>query len=65
MFTVTFYVIAGLFVAACAFFSYRSGQADGMTQGMDSTLVLLETAGIIKLQEDANGDLQILAVEND
>jgi hypothetical protein len=65
MFTVTFYIIGVLFVTACAFFSYRSGHADGLMQGMDSTLVMLEEGGIIKLQKDDNGDLQILAVENE
>jgi len=50
-------------VVACAFFSYRSGRQEGLTQGMDSTLILLEQAGLIKLEKTANGDLQILAVD--
>ena len=65
MFTTTFYILGGLFVAACAYFSYVSGRSEGLEQGMDHTVQLLADAGLIKLRMKPNGDMEILPIENE
>jgi hypothetical protein len=60
MFTITFYVTMGAFIALCAWFSWRSGHKAGLTDGMDITLQLLQDQGFIEVVDRADGDQEIL-----
>lgn len=55
-------IIFGLFVVACAYFSYRSGHKRGITDGMESTLILLEQGRYIRTAKDSSGEIQIYRV---
>ena len=56
------YIIGTLFIAACAYFSYRSGHKQGVMEGMESTLVILEHGKYIRTAIDGNGQVQIYRV---
>ena len=50
---------------ACAYFSQRTGYRQGVNEGMESTLQLLENGGYIKIVEDeATGMQEIQKVPN-
>ena len=51
-------IILGLFTMACAYFSQRTGYRQGVNEGMESTLKLLEAGGYIKVVEDKSTGLQ-------
>ena len=51
-------VILGLFTRACAYFSQRTGYKQGVNEGMESTLQLLENGGYIKIVEDKSTGIQ-------
>ncbi len=55
-------IILGAFVVACAYFSYRSGHKQGVMDGMDSTLILLEQGRYIRTARDSVGEIQIYRV---
>jgi len=42
-------LLGGLFVAACAFFNYRSGLKKGQELGIEFTLNTLELKNVIKI----------------
>jgi len=52
----------GAFVMACTYFNQRSGYKQGIADGMESTLRLLEDGGYIKVEETLNGDAEIKKV---
>ena len=56
------YIIGGLFVMACAYFSYRNGYKQGVMEGMESTLVILEHGKYIRTATDSSGQIQIYRV---
>lgn len=56
------YIIGGLFVAACAYFSYRSGHKQGIIDGMENTLVILEHGKYIRTATDGSGQINIYRV---
>lgn len=45
-------IILGVFTIACAYFSQRTGYKQGVNEGMECTLKLLEAGGYIKVVED-------------
>ena len=45
-------IILGIFTMAFAYFSQRTGYRQGVNEGMESTLQLLEHGGDIKIVED-------------
>jgi hypothetical protein len=51
-------IILGVFTVACAYFSQRTGYKQGVNEGMESTLKLLEAGGYIKVVEDQSTGLQ-------
>ena len=51
-------IILGVFTVACAYFSQRTGYRQGVNEGMESTLKLLEAGGYIKVVEDESTGLQ-------
>ena len=51
-------IILGVFTVACAYFSQRTGYKQGVNEGMESTLKLLEAGGYIKVVEDKSTGLQ-------
>jgi|13_taG_2_1085334.scaffolds.fasta_scaffold93053_2 hypothetical protein len=51
-------IILGVFTVACAYFSQRTGYKQGVNEGMESTLKLLEAGGYIKVVEDESTGLQ-------
>ena len=55
-------IIMGAFVIACTYFNQRSGYKQGIADGMESTLRLLEDGGYIKVEETLNGDAEIKKV---
>ena len=55
-------VLMGMFVAACTYFNQRSGYKQGIADGMESTLRLLEDGGYITVEETSNGDAEIKKV---
>ena len=57
-------IIMGAFVMACTYFNQRSGYKQGIADGMESTLRLLEDGGYIKVEETSNGDAEIKKVQN-
>lgn len=58
-------IILGLFTMACAYFSQRTGYRQGVSEGMESTLQILENGGYIKIVEDeATGMQEIQKVPN-
>ena len=53
-----------LFIIACAYFNHKSGYKQGIMDGMESTLKLLQATGYIKVVEDnTTGDAEIKKVE--
>lgn len=50
-------IICG-FVIACAYFNYKSGYKEGVLNGMENTLKLLEAGGYIKVIEDQSTGMQ-------
>lgn len=61
---IQFIIIMGAFVMACTYFNQRSGYKQGIADGMESTLRLLEDGGYIKVEETSNGDAEIKKVQN-
>ena len=59
---IQFIIIMGAFVMACTYFNQRSGYKQGIADGMESTLRLLEDGGYIKVEETSNGDAEIKKV---
>ena len=57
-------IIMGAFVIACTYFNQRSGYKQGIADGMESTLRLLEDGGYIKVEETSNGDAEIKKVSD-
>ena len=55
-------IIMGAFVMACTYFNQRSGYKQGILDGMESTLKLLEDGGYITVEETSTGDTQIKKV---
>lgn len=53
------YIILGTFVAACAYFNFRSGYRQGVMDGLDASLAILEQQKFIHLIEHENGDISI------
>jgi len=51
-------IILCVFTVACAYFSQRTGYRQGVNEGMESTLKLLEAGGYIKVVEDESTGLQ-------
>lgn len=51
-------IILGVFTVACAYFSQRTGYRQGVNEGMESTLKLLEAGGYIKVVEDKATGMQ-------
>lgn len=52
------------FTIACAYFNHKSGYKQGIIEGMESTLKLLEATGYIKVVEDnTTGDSEIRKAE--
>ena len=51
-------IILGVCTVACAYFSQRTGYKQGVNEGMESTLKLLEAGGYIKVVEDESTGLQ-------
>ena len=49
---------------ACTYFNQRSGYKQGIADGMESTLRLLEDGGYIKVEETSNGDAEIKKVSD-
>lgn len=56
------YIIFLAFVIACAYFSYRSGHKQGLADGMEGTLVLLEQGKYIRTARDNFGEIHIYRV---
>jgi hypothetical protein len=61
---IQFIIIMGAFVMACTYFNQRSGYKQGIADGMESTLRLLEDGGYIKVEETSNGDAEIKKVSD-
>ena len=57
-------IIMGAFVIACTYFNQRSGYKQGIADGMESTLRLLEDGGYITVEETSNGDAEIKKVSD-
>jgi hypothetical protein len=58
-------IILGVFTIACAYFSQQTGYKQGVNEGMESTLRLLEASGYIKVVEDkTTGTQEIQRVPN-
>lgn len=55
-------VLMSVFVIACTYFNQRSGYKQGIADGMESTLKLLEDGGYITVEETSNGDAEIKKV---
>ena len=55
-------VLMSMFVIACTYFNQRSGYKQGIADGMESTLKLLEDGGYITVEETSNGDAEIKKV---
>ena len=53
------YLVFGAFIVACAYFSYRSGHKQGVQDGMESTIVILEHGNYIRTATDGTGQVQI------
>ena len=62
--SIELYIIAGVFVAACAYFSYRTGYREGVMQGMENTLVILEHGKYIRTATDSSGQVNIYRVSD-
>lgn len=60
--SIEIYIIAGVFVAACAYFSYRAGYREGVMQGMENTIVILEHGKYIRTATDGSGQVNIYRV---
>ena len=52
------------FTIACAYFNHRSGYKQGLIEGMESTLKLLEATGHITVEKNpTTGDAKITKVK--
>ena len=58
------YIIGTLFISACAYFSYRSGYKQGIIDGMENTLVILENGKYIRTATDGSGQVNIYRVSD-
>lgn len=58
------YLVFGAFIVACAYFSYRSGHKQGVQDGMESTIVILEHGNYIRTATDGTGQVQIYRVSD-
>ena len=58
-----FIILMTMFIVACAYFNHKSGYKQGIIDGADSTLKLLEATGYIKVvEDDATGESEIKKV---
>jgi len=57
-------ILMGAFVMACTYFNQRSGYKQGIADGMESTLKLLEDGGYITVEQTSTGDAEIKKVDN-
>ena len=45
-------IVAALFTFNVAYFSYKAGHREGVSEGVDATLSQLEAQGVITLEEE-------------
>lgn len=53
------YGILCVFVAACVYFNHRSGYRQGILDGIDSSLAMLEQQKLIRIVELEDGNFSI------
>ncbi len=63
MITIEMTIILVAFTIACAWYNYRSGHRDGVMQGMELTIRLLEADNKIRIVRTNDGTEQILPIE--
>lgn len=63
MITLEMTIILVAFVVACAYFNFRSGHREGVMQGMELTLRLLEADNKIRIVRTKDGNEEILPIE--
>lgn len=63
MITIEMTIILVAFTIACAWYNYRSGHRDGVMQGMELTIRLLEADNKIRIVRTNDGNEQILPIE--
>jgi hypothetical protein len=47
-----FIIVMGVFTMCCAYFNWKSGYRNGVAEGMELTLKMLEDGGYIKIVND-------------
>ena len=63
MITLEMTILLVTFTVACAWFNYRSGHREGVMQGMELTVRLLEASNKIRIVRTKDGEEQILPIE--
>lgn len=63
MITIEMIIILVAFTIACAWYNYKSGHRDGVMQGMELTIRLLEADNKIRIVRTNDGNEQILPIE--
>lgn len=63
MITLEMTILLVAFTVACAWFNYRSGHREGVMQGMELTVRLLEASNKIRIVRTKDGEEQILPIE--
>ena len=58
-----FYLITTVFIFLCAYFSYRWGQNEGLSQGAEGCIDLLTKEGILEVQLGDDGQEYIFPVQ--
>ena len=58
------YLVFGAFIIACAYFSYRNGHRQGVLDGMENTIAVLEQGEYIRTATDRSGQVQIFRVSD-
>lgn len=61
--TFEFYLVATVFIFACAHFSYKRGEYEGLTRGAESCIDLLTKEGILEVEIGENGEEYISPVQ--
>jgi hypothetical protein len=56
--------VGTLFVIACSYFNYRAGQRQGLYDGIDATLSMLDDKNLINLETDETGEMHISAKDS-
>tara|TARA_A100001011_G_scaffold304781_1_gene319206 strand:+ start:312 stop:521 length:210 start_codon:yes stop_codon:yes gene_type:complete len=67
MISIEMTIVLVAFTIACAYFNFRSGHREGVMQGMELTLRLLEADNKIRIvrTKDGNEEIRPIEVHND